>query len=250
MKLSDAVVLVTGSSGGIGASCATALAAQGAQVIVHGRDGDRLEAVAAGLGAKAIQGDLATPGAADQVAQAAREVFGRIDAVVHCAGVGWYGDTAAMPLPDVDTLLEVNLRAPVRLTRALLPEMLSRRSGHLAFLASIAGWTSVTNEALYAATKAAVITFADSLRSELDGSGVGVSLVSPAAVRTEFFDRRGTPYGRRIPRPVRPERVAAAVVRGIEQELPNQMIPRWIALAPAVRAAFPPIFRTLSKRFG
>ena len=250
MKLSDAVVLVTGSSGGIGAACAGELAAHGAQVIVHGRDPDRLEAVAAGLGAKAIRADLAEPGAPEQVACAAREVFGRVDAVLHCAGVGWYGDTAAMPTATIDELLEVNLRAPVRLTRALLPQMVARHHGHVAFLSSIAGWTGVANEALYAATKAAVVTFADSLRAELVGSGVGVSLVSPAAVRTEFFERRGTPYGRRIPRPVSTARIARVVVRGIEQERANQMVPRWLAVAPAVRAAAPPAFRVLSRRFG
>jgi short-subunit dehydrogenase len=250
MRSTDAVVLLTGASGGIGAACAEAFSARGAQVILHGRDPDRLSAVAADLGAKSIRADLSEPGAAQRVAEAAIDVFGHVDAVVHCAGVGWYGRMAAMPASAVDDLLDVNVRAPAQLTRALLPGMVERGYGHVVFLASIAGWTGVANEAFYAATKSAVITFADGLRSELTGTGVGVSVVSPAVVRTEFFERRGALYERRFPRPVDPQRIAAAVVRGMEQDRPHQMIPRWLALAPAVRAVVPPAFRVLSRRFG
>jgi short-subunit dehydrogenase len=250
MRVPGAVVLLTGASGGIGVACAETLAARGAKVILHGRDADRLSGAAADLGVKALQSDLAEPGAADALADSAREIFGRVDVVVHCAGVGWYGPLEAMPSAAVDDLIEVNLRAPVRITRALLPEMLARRCGHVVFLASIAGWTGVANEALYAATKAGVITFADSLRTELSGTGVGVSTISPAAVQTEFFTRRGVPYGRRFPRPVPPERIASAVVRGVERERAHQMIPRWLVLAPAIRTALPSAFRLLSRRFG
>jgi short-subunit dehydrogenase len=250
VRLVDSVVLLTGSSSGIGAACAAALADRGARVIIHGRDADRLDVVAAGVGAKAIRADLAAAGAAEQLADAAVDVFGHVDAVVHCAGVGWYGRAAEMPGTTIDELLDVNVRTPLRLTRALLPAMVERRSGHVGFLASIAGWTGVADEAVYAATKAAVITYAESLRTELAGSGVGVSVVSPAVVRTDFFERRGAPYARRFPRPVRPERIATAVVRGIEHERAHQMIPRWLVLAPAARAVAPGAFRTLSRRFG
>lgn len=250
MRFTDAVVLITGSSGGIGAACAAVLNDRGARVIVHGRDSDRLDAVAAGLGAKAIRADLTRPGAAEALAEAATEIYGRVDAVLHCAGVGWFGDAATMPTPAVEELLEVNVGAPTRITQALLPGMIARGQGQVGFLASIAGWTGVSHEALYAATKSAIITYAESLRLELAGSGVGVTVVSPAAVRTEFFTRRGEPYERHIPRPVRPERVAAAVVRAMEQDRAHQMIPRWLALAPAVRATLPGAFRRLNRRFG
>lgn len=250
MRIAGAVVLVTGASGGVGAACARSLSARGAHLIVHGRDPDRLAAVAADLGAGAIRADLTELGAAEQLAAAAGGVFGRVDAVVHCAGLGWYGPFSAMPTRVADELLEVNLRAPVRLTRALLGEMIARGNGHVAFLGSIAGWMSVPNEALYAATKAAVLTFAESLHGELAGTGVGISVVSPSAVRTEFFDRRGAPYGRRYPRPVTPERVADVVIRGMECERAHQMVPRWLTLAPVVRATVPPVYRRLRRRLG
>jgi len=226
------------------------LNSRGARVIVHGRDSARVNAVAADLGAKSVEADLREPGASEHVAAAARDVYGQVDAVVHCAGIGWLGPSAEMTPQTVADLIEVNLAAPVRITRELLGEMTSRGFGHVSFLASIAGWTGVNQEALYSATKSAVITFADTLRIELASSGVGVSVISPAAVRTPFFDRRGVPYDRTFPRPLEPERVAAAVVRSIEDDVAHQMIPRWLALAPAVRATMPGVFRQLNRRFG
>jgi short-subunit dehydrogenase len=248
--LDDAVVLVTGASGGIGAACAAAAAQRGGSVIVSGRDPDRLNAVAAEVGAKALAADLTVAGSADELAQAAEDVFGRVDVVVHCAGVGWRGPTATMPRSLVVELVAVNVRAPIELTNALLPGMLRRRRGHVAFLGSIAGWTGVREEAVYSATKAALIVFAESLRTEHTRSGVGVSVVSPGAVRTEFFATRGEPYDRRFPRQLGVQQVADAVVRGIEDDRAHQMLPRWLAVAPAVRTAWPAVFRRLQRRFG
>jgi short-subunit dehydrogenase len=248
--MAGAVVLVTGASGGSGAAVSAALAARGASVIVSGRDSARLGAVAAEVGGKALSADLTHPQAAEELAAAADEVFGRVDAVVHCAGVGWRGATAEMPADLLDDLVAVNVRAPMRLTTALLPGMIRRREGHVAFLGSIAGWTGVRHEAVYAATKSAVLVFAESLRSEYAPAGIGVSVVSPAAVETEFFDSRGMPYDRRFPRRLSTAEVADAVVQGIENDRPHRMLPRWLALAPAVRAVVPPAFRALHGRFG
>lgn len=250
MRLTDAVVLLTGSSQGIGGACAKALDARGARVILHGRNPDRIHGVATELGAKTLSADLTRADAAEELADAAREVYGRLDAVVHCAGVGWYGDTPTMSCAQIDEVLDVDLRAPLRLTRAVLPAMLARGTGHVSFIASIAGLTGVAHESVYSAAKSGLVTFADALRLELVGTGVGVSVVSPAAVRTAFFEHRGVPYERRFPRPIGPERVAAAVVRGIERDRANQIVPRWLAIAPAVRAAVPPLFRALNARLG
>jgi len=250
MRISDAVVLVVGSSGGIGSTCASAMSRRGARVIVHGRDPVRLDAAATEAGAKSIAADLTAPGAAETLAAEARDIYGRVDVVVHCIGAGWYGPAYSMSPDDIERMVTVNLTAPLRVTRALLDDMRSRGSGHVSFLASIAGWLGVQNEAVYSAAKAGVIAYAESLRLELSSTGVGVSVVSPAVVRTPFFERRGMAYNRRFPRPVPPERVAQAVVHAVEHDVAHQMIPRWLAVAPAVRATMPGPYRALTMRFG
>jgi short-subunit dehydrogenase len=249
MNVRDAVVLVTGASGEIGAACAAALNARGARLILTARDtgiGD----LAADLSAKGFVTDLAVPGAAEQLAADALDVYGSVDVVLHCAGIGWYGATPAMDAHRADELLDVNLRAPMQLTRALLPGMLERGRGHLSFVASISGWLPVVNEAVYSATKAGLLAYAESLRAELHGTGVGVSVVSPAAVRTDFWTNRGAPYDRRFPRLLPAARVARVIVRGIERERAHQMVPRWLAVAPAIRASAPAAYRAMQRRFG
>jgi short-subunit dehydrogenase len=250
MKLADAVILLTGSSQGIGEACAAELSSRGARVILHGRTPDVVGETAADLGAKVVAADLQDDNACEELADAARDIYGHVDGVVHCAGIGWYGPVADMPMSRMDELLQVNLRAPLRLTRALLPAMIARGAGHVGFIASIAGLTGVACEAVYAATKSGLITFADSLRLELHGTGVGVSVISPGAVRTKFFEHRGTPYGRTVPRPMSPQRVASAVARGIERGGGDAILPHWLAVAPAVRAVAPRAFNALNQRLG
>ena len=94
----------------------------------------------------------------------------------------------------------MNLLAPIHLARLLVPDMAKYGTGHLVFVSSIAGATGGRDEAVYAAAKAGLACFAESLSYEMSGRGVGVSVVVPGVVDTPFFDRRGRPYGRR-PRP-------------------------------------------------
>jgi short-subunit dehydrogenase len=154
-----------------------------------------------------------------------------------------------MPAGTLDRLITLNMRAPVVLARALLPGMLARGRGQLTLLASIAGLTGVASESVYAATKAGLVVFAESLRLEVAGSGVGVAVVSPGAVDTGFFARRGTPYDRRVPRPLSVQRVARAVVEATERDR-DRVLPRWLGVAPRVRALAPGTYRRLARRLG
>src|SRR5262249_1659968 len=156
------------------------------------------------LGARAAQCDLTSPGAVDALAAAAAP----IDVVVHSAGVGLYGPLAGVDRERLERVVGLNVTAPIALTAALRPGMLERRRGHIVLLGSIAGRVGRGREAVYAATKGAVSIFADSLRAELRGSGIGVLLVTAGPVDTEFFERRGAPYDRAWPRPVSPAQVA------------------------------------------
>jgi short-subunit dehydrogenase len=250
MQLTGAVVLVTGASAGIGRVAAARFAAKGARVLVHGRDRVRTQQVADEVGGRALVADLAAPADRETLAGEALDVFGRVDVLVNNAGFGYLGPVAAMGVDVIRRLIEVDLLAAVELTRSLLPGMLEQRRGAICFVTSIAGRTGVAGEAVYSATKAGLDAFADSLRVETAGSGVNVSVVVPGVVDTGFFETRGSPYTRSRPRPIPAETVADAVVRAVERDRAEEWRPRWLRVAPTVRALAPGAFRRLAVRFG
>ncbi|MCW3845251.1 SDR family NAD(P)-dependent oxidoreductase [Micromonospora yasonensis] len=249
MRLTGAVVLVTGASSGIGAALVRRLAGAGSHVLAVGRHPDRLARLAAETDATTLLADLARPGAGRDLADRAVARYGRVDVLVNNAGTGWAGQFAGMTEATADELLTVNLRAPIELTRALLPGM-CRHGGHLVFVGSIAGRLGVAEEAVYAASKAGLDTFAESLRLELAGRPVRVSTVVPGVVDTPFFSRRGQPYRRSRPRPVPADRVAAAVTTAITRNRAEVYVPGWLRLPVAVRGLLPAAYRRMATRFG
>lgn len=237
--------LVTGASSGIGRAVATRLSAAGHRLVLVGRDPTGLDDVAAETGGLALPADLADAGAAHRIADAG----GPVDLLVCNAGAGAAGPFTEMDSDDVAALFRLNMSAVVELVHALLPGMLERRRGHIVVIASVAGRLPVREEVAYGATKAAVDQFAAGLRLEVADRGVGVSTIAPAGVATEFFDRRGVPYRRRMPRLLGVDTVADAVVRAIEHDLPEIVVPRWLRVAYVVRAAAPRLYDRLTKRF-
>lgn len=250
MELGGAVVLVTGGSAGIGRAVCLELASAGAVVVVHGRDVRRTQDVADQVNGVAVQADLREYGAVQSLAGEALAAHGRLDVLIANAGQGWSGPFVEMSDEEIADLITVDLTTTMRLARLLVPGMVERRTGCLVLVTSVAGRTGVAGEAVYAAAKAGLDAFAESLRLELAGTGVQVGVVVPAAVDTGFFATRGRAYDRRVPRPVEPAAVARAVVRAIEQDRAETWIPRWIRLAAVVRALFPAGFRRLATRFG
>ncbi|MGK5740432.1 SDR family NAD(P)-dependent oxidoreductase [Micromonospora sp. URMC 103] len=249
MRLTGAVVLVTGASSGIGAAVVRRLARAGSQVVASGRDESRLARLAAETGAATLPTDLSRPHAGRELAERTLARYTRVDVLVNNAGVGWAGPFGGMADALADDLLAVNLRAPIELTRALLPGM-CHRGGHLVFVTSIAGRLGVNGEAVYAASKAGLDAFAQSLRLELAGRRVAVSTVVPGVVDTPFFARRGQPYRRRRPRPLPPDRVADAIADAVAGDLAEVYVPRWLRLPVAVRGVLPAVYRRLASRFG
>jgi short-subunit dehydrogenase len=242
MELRGARCLVTGASSGIGQAAALRLAAAGAEVLALGRNRAALELV----GGTAIVCDLLDPA---QVERAVAEA-GAVDVLVNNAGIGWFGPLAELEPAALERLVRVNLLAPVLLTRALLPGMLARGRGHVVNVGSIVGRVGGKHEAAYAATKGGLVAFTESLREELDGTGVRVSLVTPGAIATDFFERRGEPYVRRFPRPLAADKAATAIVAAIADDRAEVFVPRWLALPPRVQSLLPGLYRALAARFG
>ncbi len=245
MRLNGARCLVTGATSGIGLAVAGELAARGAALTLSGRDAERLAELERSLSARVVRCDLTSPGAVAELVSTA----GAVDVVVHSAGAGLYGPVAGVDADQVAELVALNVTVPLALTAALLPGMIERKRGQVVLLGSIAGRVGRGREAVYAATKGAVALFADSLRSELRGSGVQVLLVTPGPVGTRFFERRGAAYDRTWPRPLRVQRVAAAIVSAMETDRAELTLPRWLALPVRLRGAAPSLYRALAERF-
>src|SRR5262249_58463551 len=126
----------------------------------------------------------------------------------------------------------------------------SRRGACGAFGSSVAAGPGVAQADVYAATKAGLDAFADSLRMELNGTPVRVGVLIPGAVATNFFDRRGKAYGRTRPRPLRPEVLASTLVHMIDNGTAEAYLPRWLRVPVALRSLAPRTYRRLALRFG
>ncbi|MEV5516785.1 SDR family NAD(P)-dependent oxidoreductase [Streptomyces flaveolus] len=243
--------LVTGSSSGIGAAVARRLADGGDwRLVLSGRDPSRLREVAEAASATAFAADLTLPGADRQLADFALATVGRVDLLVAGAGIGWAGEFRDMPPHAIDEVFGIDVLATLRLVRLLLPGMIEAGSGRVVLIGSLAGCVGVRDEAVYSAAKAALGAFADALRYEVRGTGVGVTHVVPGVVDTPFFERRGAPYRRSRPRPVPPERVADAVLRAVVRGRDEVYVPGWLRLPCRVRGAAPGLYRRMASRFG
>ena len=186
-QLKDRVALVTGASRGIGASVAQLLAAEGAHLSLASRAGDALGIA----GALAQKCDVRDWTQVEAVAAATSERFGRIDIVVANAGVGAYGDFLDLDLPQLDEIIDVNVKGLLYTVRATLPYLLESDAAELVVIASVAGQAGPEGEAVYAASKFAQVGFIRSLDHELWHRGVRCQMLCPGGVATDFAMGRG-----------------------------------------------------------
>ena len=175
--------LITGASSGIGRAIAERLVKDGMKVYALGRDAKALDALASTCGVTPVSIDL------HDIAPL-REVFERepIDVVVNNAGllpaIAKFGETAPT---DIDSMIDINLRAPLHIAQLALDGMVRRKRGHLFFVGSSAGRFPHPNTAVYGATKAAISMFCDSLRCDLLGTKVRVTEIAPGRVQTNLY---------------------------------------------------------------
>jgi short-subunit dehydrogenase len=201
MQWKNSTALVTGASSGIGAEFAGQLAAAGVNLVLVARRADRLEALRGrllerhpGLRVDVMPADLAAAGATADLAAQLREAGLHIDVLVNSVGVGFHRPFADEPADEVAAEIRLNCGALVDLTARFLPGMRNARRGVVINLASTAAFQPVPTMAVYAATKAFVLSFTEALWWESRGSGVRVLALCPGATQTEFFDRSSAAF--------------------------------------------------------
>ena len=183
--LAGQTALVTGATSGIGRAVAVQLAAQGAMVLVHGRNLDRgvqvVEQIELGGGhARFVAADLTTTAGVDSLIEEA----GSVDILVNNAGSAWFGATTDLTPDSFDALFDSNVRAPYQLVSALVPAMLERGAGNIVSLASMAGIIGLAGGAAYGATKLSLVALTRSWAAEFSPKGVRVNAIAPGPVYT------------------------------------------------------------------
>lgn len=229
MNLNGKVVLITGASKGIGAACAKAFAARGAQLSLTARTESELQA-AGNDSALVVAGDITDDATRQRVVKETVERYGTIDVLVNNAGAGLYVPAYQAPLAQARAQFDLNFFAPLALTQLVVPFMRKQKSGTLVNISSIAGKVTLPWLSLYSASKQALCSLTDGLRMELKRDGIHAISVCPGYVDTGFQQHilgGEAPWGIRKRRPlgITAEGCAEAIVRGVERDARTVLAP-------------------------
>ncbi len=214
--------------------------------MLSARRADVLERLASELDARVVVADLADAGDVERLAVEA----GPVDVLVANAGLPAAGEVGDYSVEQIDRALDVNLRAPIVLSRALMAGMVERRRGQLVFISSLSGKFATPGSALYSGTKSGLRAYATSLRQDLHGTGVGVSTIFPGPIRGVGMWAEGgaTPppgVGTRTP-----QDVANAVLRAIERDKGEVGVASLVARSGSALAQVVPSLAAAFNRVG
>jgi short-subunit dehydrogenase len=226
--------IVTGASRGIGRATARVLAARGARVGLLARGEEPLRELAGELSGDpiALAADIGHRESVSAAVASFVDEAGGLEIVVANAGIAHYGPFRELPIERAEEMVRINLIGTLYTVEAALGPMLNRAAGHVVIVSSGAGLRAFPWAATYGATKAGQRAFAEALRHELSGTGVSVSTVYPGEVRTDLHahELERMPDWYRRDDAIKPELVADAIVRAVEEDRRSVVVP------PIVRA--------------
>lgn len=220
MNVNNKRLVLTGAAGGMGQILAGELHKRGAKLALVDANAEALSALVEQLdGTLAVSGDLSSAKGCQIVADQCRELLGGVDMLVNLAGVNSFAAFEDESSDKIELMMHVNLLAPMWLSRALLPEMQQRNTGHIVNIGSIFGSIGFAYFTIYSASKFALRGFSEALRRELADTGIKVSYIAPRAVKTpmntDVVMRMGEATGMNMDEP---EAVVARIVAAIEAD--------------------------------
>jgi short-subunit dehydrogenase len=254
MDFKDQVVFITGASSGIGKQLAVSFAARGAVVVGCGRSIPRLkdtlkEVRRTSPSSTTIGCDVSD---AEQVRGMVSKVlgdYGKVDILINNAGIGMRKPFAETPIETVEAIMRTNYLGAAFCTHEVLPSMIARGSGHIVNISSSAGKIGTLNMSAYCASKFALNGWSECLYHELRPLGIKVTVICPGPVATEFNrDFRNTEPKSPPALFVTPDAVCREVIKAIEKDKFEVVMPGWLAFLCAIKRHMPNLFRVLAQR--
>lgn len=253
MTIAGKVSLITGGSSGIGKQLAMDLAKRGANIIITGRDQERLQQAQAemtilGYQVSGIVCDVTQQSQVDQLVVKVLADYGQLDILVNNAGYAVYETFEESDLTEILRLVDVNLLGVIRCIKGFLPSMIARRSGQIVNIASIAGRLIITPNGTYGAAKHGLVALSEALKYELGHFGIKVNVICPGRIETAFFDHET--FQKRAARPetkhtIPIEKVSREIIRAIEKNRYMTYVPSTLGLLVWLTNAFPFIVKPL-----
>ncbi|WP_419958842.1 SDR family NAD(P)-dependent oxidoreductase [Psychrobacillus sp. BM2] len=240
-------ILITGATSGVGFMLAKALHEAGHEIWATGRNTIALNSLTT-IGIHTIEADLTSDRSFDSLFID----MGTPDIVIHCAGVGTFSYLLDMDERDMEKMLQVNVLAPMKLTKYFAKKMKTRRSGHIIFVASQAGKVATPKASVYAASKHAIIGFANAIRMELKEFGVEVTTINPGPIDTPFLDladQSGNYRSSMKKHLLAPEKVVVSIERVIEKPVREVDLPSYMSITSKLYAIAPSIVETVGKKY-
>ena len=245
MDFKNKVVLITGASSGIGKQTAIEFAKLGSNIILVARRKNKLEQVENELKQFNVNTlvctcDVSKKDQVEKMSKIVLEKFNSIDILVNNAGFAIYGSVFDLSINDIESQMETNYFGMIYCTKNFLPLMLEKKSGHIVNVASVAASFGLPGIASYCASKFAMLGFSEGLKHELSGTGVGITVVSPIMVKTDFFEHPSfAKMPKYSPMSLNSITVAKAIVKASNSSRLEIITPSVVRIAVWLKHTFP-----------
>ena len=245
MPLKDKIVVITGASSGIGKAAAIEFAKKGAKLAIIARRKEKLEDLQESLAqfntkVLVCLCDVSDKESVKKMSNAVLEKFGKIDILVNNAGFAIYGTVENLTIEQIESQMQTNYFGMIYCIKNFLPILQKQNSGHIVNVASVAASFGLPGIASYCASKSAMLGFSEGLKHELRGTNIGVTVVSPIMVRTNFFDHESfAKMPKYSPTSLDPKTVANAIIRASESSRLEIIVPGIVRIGVWLKHTIP-----------